>query len=53
MRLYFDKSLLGFVWLKEWKSGRIKNDERMEKQEDRNDFNFLLFCLIESEKVKG
>ena len=34
-----------------WKSGRIENDELMEKWEDRKDFNFSHFCLVESEKV--
>ena len=44
---------LGSVWLEEWKSRRIENGERMEKWEDRKDFNFFPFCLVESGKVKG
>ena len=44
---------LGFVWLEEWKSGRIENGEMMEKQEDRKNFNFSHFCLVDSEKVEG
>ena len=42
---------LRFVWLEEWKSGRIKNSGRMEKWEDRKFFNFSYFCLVRSEKV--
>ena len=34
---------LGFVWLKEWKSGRIENGGRMEKLENIKDFNFSHF----------
>ena len=41
------------VWLEEWKSGRIENDRRIEKWEDRKDFNFPPFCLVGSEKVEG
>ena len=37
---------LGSVWLKEWKSGRIENDGRMEKWENIKDFNFSHFCLV-------
>ena len=32
--LSIDKSFLGFIWLEEWKSGRMENCERMEKWED-------------------
>ena len=42
---------LRFVWLEEWKSERIENSERMEKWENRKDFNFSHFCLVRSEKV--
>ena len=44
-------SYLGSNWLEVWKSGRIENGGRMEKWEDRKDFNFPHFCLVESEKV--
>ena len=44
---------LGFVWLDEWKSGRIENDGMMEKCEERKDFNFPNFCLVKSEKLEG
>ena len=44
---------LGFVCLEEWKSGRIENGGRMEKCEERKDFNFPHLCLVESEKLKG
>ena len=43
---------LGCVWLEGWKSGRIKNDRRMEKWEDRNFFNLSHFCLVGNEKVE-
>jgi len=39
--------------LERWKSERIENDRRMEKWEDRKDFNFSPFCLVESGKVDG
>ena len=48
-----ERALLGSVWLKKWKSERIENSERMEKWEDRKDFNFPLFCLIGSGKIEG
>ena len=46
-------SYLGSNWLEVWKSGRIENGGRMEKWEDRKDFNFPHFCLVRSGKVEG
>ena len=45
---------LGSIWLEEyWKSRRIENSRRMEKWEDRKDFNFSPIYLVESGKVEG
>ena len=48
--LFLSLLLLGFVWPEEWKSKMIENGRRMEKWEDRKDFNFSHFCLVESRK---
>ena len=45
-------SYLGSNWLEVWKSGRIENGGRMEKWEDRKDFNFPYFCLVKNEKSR-
>ena len=45
--------MLGIVWLEMWKSERIENDGRMEKWEDRKDFNLSPLFLVESGKVEG
>ena len=34
-------------------SERIENGEMMEKWENRKDFNFSHFCLVDSKKVGG
>ena len=38
---------LGYVWMEEWKSGRVENCERMEKWEDRKNLIFPHLCLVE------
>ena len=37
---------LGFVWFREWKSGRIENGEGIEKWKDRKDLVFSHMCLV-------
>ena len=39
-------TLLGSIWLEEWKNGRLENCGRMEKWEDRNYLVFPLVCLV-------
>ena len=41
------------IWLEGWKSERSENGGRMEKWEDRKDFNLSHFCLVGSGKVEG
>ena len=41
--LYID---LGFVWLEEWKSWRMKISGRMEKWEDRKNLVLPHICLV-------
>ena len=36
-----------------WKSRNIENGRRMEKWEDKKDFNFAHFYLVQSKKVEG
>ena len=42
---FFGRLHLGFVWLEGWKNGMIENGRRMEKYEDRKDFNFSHFLF--------
>ena len=42
-----------FIWLEEWKNEKIENGERMEKRENRKNFNFPPFCLVGNGKVEG
>ena len=37
---------LGFVWLKEWKTGRIENCGRIEKWENGKYLVFPFVCLV-------
>ena len=40
------------VWFEGWKNGRIENCGMIEKWENRKDFIFSHFCLVESGKVE-
>ena len=37
---------LGSVWLKEWKSEKIENWEKIEKRKNRRDLLFYYLCLV-------
>ena len=43
---FFFKRSLGFVWLEEWKIGRVENCGRIEKWEDGKYLVFSLVCLV-------
>ena len=43
---YIESRTIGFVWLEEWKSGRMENCGRMEKWEDGKYLVFPLVCLV-------